>query len=288
MASLYSLDTISLGGVIAFAMECFENAILTPKDTGGIDLRFGNAEAMLEVVELIARREGIGEVLAEGSRGAAEIIGGGAEELAMHVKGLELGMHEPRLKQGMGLLYSVSANGADHCAGIHDTAFAQEGPGLLHLRSLGVYDPLPVNDLSAAKVHMARMHHLWHLFIDSMCACYFVPWTISQQAEIVKAITGWDFTVMEAIQVGERVATLGRAFNLREGIASAHDHLPKRFFSPTPRGALQNTPIDRAAMDKAIQTFYAMMGWDSEMGVPTIERLEELGIGWAADEIATG
>lgn len=283
MASLYSMDTISLGGVIAFAMECYENEILTPKDTGGIELRFGNADAMLKTVELIARREGFGDILADGSRKAAERIGSGAEEYAMQVKGLELGMHEPRLKQGLGLLYSVEAQGADHCSGIHDTAFTTEGPGLTHMHSMGVYEPLPANDLGPGKVHMAKMMHLWRLFVDALGVCYFVPWSISQQAEIVKAVTGWDFTVLEATKVGERVATMGRAFNTREGFTAADDALPKRFFSPTPRGGLKNTAIDKEAMDRAIHTFYTMMGWDSVTGVPTVENLEELGIGWVTE-----
>lgn len=115
MCNFYSLDTISAGAIIAFAMECFENEILSFEDTEGIDLRFGNADAMLEVLELIARREGIGDVLADGTRKAAERIGRGAQEYAMHVKGVELGMHEPRLKQGLGISYAVNPWAATTC-----------------------------------------------------------------------------------------------------------------------------------------------------------------------------
>ncbi|HLC30652.1 MAG TPA: aldehyde ferredoxin oxidoreductase family protein, partial [Dehalococcoidia bacterium] len=130
LCSLYSLDTISTGGTIAFAMECFENEILTREDTGGISLRFGNAEAMLKMIDMIAHREGIGDILADGSRKAAQRIGRGAEEFAMQVKGVELGMHEPRLKQGLGLIYSVALNGADHVLGPHDIAFTQESSAM--------------------------------------------------------------------------------------------------------------------------------------------------------------
>ncbi len=285
LCSLYSLDTISTGGTIGFAMECYEKEVLTPRDTGGIDLRFGNAEAMLQVIELIAHRQGIGDILADGSRKAAQRIGRGAEEYAMQVKGVEFGMHEPRLKQGLGLIYSVDANGADHCAGLHDTMITQKGRGMESIRSMGFLDPLPANDLGAAKVAVARGEHLQRLFADSAAMCMFVPWTLHQQVELLRALTGWDYTTAEAMKLGERIATMSRVFNVREGLTAADDTLPKRFFSPTPRGALANTAINRDAMTRAIHTFYGMMGWDPVTGVPTQEKLDELGIGWAGSHL---
>ena len=283
LCSLYSLDTISTGCTIGFAMECYEKEILTPKDTGGIDLRFGNVEAMLQVIDLIARREGIGDILADGSLKAAQRIGGGAEEYAMQVKGLEFGMHEPRLKQGLGLAYAVSAFGADHVAGIHDTGYTREGSEMDSVRQLGVPEPLPANDLSPAKAFMVKSQHMWRLFGDSLAICRFVPWTIHQQVELLRAQTGWEYTTVEALALGERVATMGRVFNVREGFTAADDTLPKRFFSPTPRGALKDTAIDPEELEKAVHTFYDLMDWDPETGVPTEEKLQMLGIGWAAD-----
>ncbi len=282
----YSLDTISAGAVVAFAMECFENEILTTKDTGGLELRFGNGDAMIKTIELIAKREGIGAVLAEGSKKAGEQIGRGAEELAMHVKGLELPMHEPRLKQGLGLVYSVEAHGADHCAGLHDTGVYQEGPGMETMRTLGQFDPLPVNDLSAQKVAMEKAHHVSRLFYDSLGCCSMPPWKMNDLVDIVRAVTGWDFTAIEAMGIGERTATLSRVYNVREGFTAADDHLPKRFFSPTPRGGLKSTAIDPEAMQNAIHTFYFLMGWDKETGVPTPEKLGELGVSWAAEYLS--
>ncbi|MEE8369519.1 MAG: aldehyde ferredoxin oxidoreductase family protein [Dehalococcoidia bacterium] len=286
LCSLYSLDTLSTGAAIAFGMECFEKEILTRADTGGIDLRFGNAEAMLQMIELIARRQGIGDLLAEGSRKAAAVIGKGSEEFSMEVKGVSFGMHEPRLKRGLGLLYAVNPHGGDHCSAIHDTAYSREGPTIETLRSLGVPGPLPVDDFSPAKVAMAKAQHVWRLFIDSLVDCYFVPWTISQQVDIIRAVTGWEYTAAEAMRVGERVATMGRAFNLREGLTAADDQLPKRFFSPTPRGALKDTAVDPEEFNNAVHTFYRMMGWDGETGVPTAEKLVELGISWVGDELS--
>ena len=282
LCNLYSLDTISTGVTISFAMECFENEILTLEDTGGIDLRFGNAEAMLQMVEMIARRQGIGDLLAEGSRRAAEKLGRGAEEFAIQVKGLEIPMHEPRLKQGMGLMYSVESAGADHQAGFQDTLFTEETPGFDHLRGAGAVQPVPPDDLSAAKVSNARASHLFALFLDSLVCCQFLPWTMTDHVNIVRAATGWEYTVHEAIKLGERVENLARIFNIREGITAAEDRLPQRFFGGTRRGALKNKGIDREAMQAAIKTYYSMMGWD-ENGRPTPAKLQELGVAWAAE-----
>ncbi|MEE8442480.1 MAG: aldehyde ferredoxin oxidoreductase family protein [Dehalococcoidia bacterium] len=287
LCSLYSLDTISLGGTIAFAMECFEKEILTTSDTDGLDLRFGNAEAMLKVIDLIAHREGIGDILADGSRKAAQRIGRGSEEYAMQVKGVEFGMHEPRVKQGLGLIYAVEAQGADHCAGLHDTMVTQEGRGMESVRALGNMDPLPADDLSDAKVAMQRSQHTNRMFLDSLVMCSFVPWTFNQLVELLRAMTGWDYTTVEALKLGERVATMARVFNLREGLTAADDQLPKRFFSPTPNGALKDSAIDPDEMNRAIHSFYGMMGWDPETGVPTPEKLAELGISWVAEELAS-
>ena len=154
------------------------------------------------------------------------------------------------------------------------------------MRSLGSMDPLPANDLSAAKVAMAKRQHFHRMFVDSLVMCHFVPWTLHQQVELLRALTGWDYTTVEALQMGERFSTMARAFNLREGLTAADDNLPRRFFSPTPRGALKDTAIDPDAMNRAIHMFYGMMGWDPETGVPTQEKLEELGIGWVRQAVS--
>ena len=285
LANLYSMDTISLGVSIAFGMECFEKGVLTLEDTDGVELRFGNADAMLKMVEMIAHRQGVGDVLAEGSRKAAAKIGKGSEDFAMHVKGVEIPMHDPRVKQGLGMVYSVEAHGADHCAGMHDTLFTQESPGFEHIRGMGAIRPLPADDLSADKVANEKAVHIWSLFRDSLVCCQMLPWSINQQVEIVRAATGWSYTTYEALKLGERIATLGRAFNLREGITAEQDTLPKRMFKPTRAGALRSGGIDQEKMRAAIHTFYGMMGWDEQTGVPTPTKLAELGIAWADEEV---
>ncbi|NQU96924.1 MAG: aldehyde ferredoxin oxidoreductase, partial [Chloroflexi bacterium] len=286
LANLYSLDTISLGVTIAFGMECFEKELLSSEDTNGLQLKFGNGDALVQAVEMIARREGnAGDILAEGTKKAAERIGKGSDEFAVHVKGVEIPMHDPRVKQGLGVVYSVEAHGADHCAGMHDTGHTQESPGVDHLRGLGGKGPMPADELSMNKVVTEKAAHVNALFRDSLVCCSMLPWTVSQHAEIVRALTGWSYTVHEAVQLGERIATLGRVFNLREGLTKADDTLPKRMFTGTQRGALKNGGIDRAKMQGAVKMFYGVMGWDEETGIPTRAKLGELGVSWAAEYI---
>ncbi len=287
LCNFYSLDTISAGATVAFAMECFENEIFNIEDTGGVELRFGNADAMLKAIEMIAKREGIGDILADGTRKAAERIGQGSEEFAMHVKGLELGMHEPRLKRGLAISYAVNAVGGDHMATIHDPIFAQEGPNMEKARSIGIPAPLRIEDMGPAKVSAILKYHHWRMFGDAAILCHFVPWTFNQEIDIIRMLTGWDFGGAEALQVGERVATMGRAFNMREGLTAADDTLPKRFFSGTPRGALKESPLDPNELRMAVNTFYQMSGWDSETGLPTTEKLAELGLDWVEEQISS-
>ena len=195
-------------------------------------------------------------------------------------------MHDPRVKQGLGVVYSVEAHGADHCAGMHDTGATQDSPSFEHYRSMGATRPLPANDLSADKVANQKAAHTHSLFRDSVVVCSFVPWTIEQTVDIVRAVTGWSYSVHEALMLGQRIATLSRIFNLREGIDVAADSLPNRMFEGTPTGGLKDGGIDREKMQDAISLFYGMMGWDEQTGVPTRSHLGEMGIGWAGQYLA--
>lgn len=277
LCGAYSLDTISMGGVIAFAMECFEKGLLTPKDTGGSELRFGNTEAMLRLIELIARRQGIGALLADGTLKAAQQIGRGAEQLAIQVKGLEAGMHEPRAKPGLGLGFMVNPHGADHCCNLHDTMYEVEGQ-MRELRPLGVVEPVSVGDVGPRKVALFRLIQLKRVMFDSAVLCLFLPYSFDQTAGAIAAATGWDTGVMEQIRVAERVLTIARLFNIREGFTAADDKLPQRFFQPKTDGVLANKPLDPVKMEKAKSYYYTLMGWDARTGVPLPEKMEELGI----------
>ncbi|HEY41088.1 MAG TPA: aldehyde ferredoxin oxidoreductase family protein [Dehalococcoidia bacterium] len=280
LCGAYGMDTISTGVSIAFAMECFEKGILTEKDTGGLKLSFGNAEAMVELIELIARREGFGEVLAEGSARAAKSIGKGAEELAMHVKGQEIPMHEPRYKQGLGFGYTVSPTGADHCHNMHDTIYERRigSAGT----AMGIYEPIPSQELSPRKVRLQLYGSLYQHVLNCLVFCQFVPFSSDKMIGLVNGITGWNTNLWELMKVGERVVNMSRAFNVRQGIDKADDFLPKRFLTRFDSGPLEGVSIKKKELEKALETYYSMAGWDSE-GRPTSAKLEELDIGWVAE-----
>jgi aldehyde:ferredoxin oxidoreductase len=276
LCAAYGLDTISTGVAVAFAMECYEEGLLDREATGGLDLHFGNGAAMVEMIERIARREGLGELLGEGVARAAEKIGGRARELAMHVKGQEIPMHEPRLKHGLGLGYEVSPTGADHCHNIHDTLYTKSVRGLM---PLGILEPLPADDLGPAKVRLFFYKVNWQHFLDSAVMCLFVSWSLPQMVEMVRAVTGWNTSLWELEKAGERVAVLGRLFNLRRGLGAETDRLPRRFFEPFQGGPLAGVAVKEETLAQARQLYYAMAGWDGN-GVPTRAKLSELDLDW--------
>jgi len=271
-----SLDTISTGMTVSFAMECFENGLLTTEDTGGIDLRFGNAEAMIKTIELIAKREGIGNLLAEGTAKAAQKIGKGAEKFSMEVKGVGIPMHEPRLKHALGVGYMVNPHGADHCLNLHDTMLMVEGPALERLRPImGILKPLSLDDYGALKVALLRVTQLDRMIRDSLVLCSMIPFDSPRLADVTAAVTGWDTSPVEQLRVAERILTMFRLINIREGLTAEDDRLPERFFQPK-SGALADKPCDHEKMEEAKSYYYTLMGWDSKTGVPLKEKVEEL------------
>jgi aldehyde:ferredoxin oxidoreductase len=290
LCGAYGIDTISTGTTIAFAMECFEKGILTAKDTDGLDLKFGNPEALIAMVEKIAKREGFGNLLAEGAKSAAEKIGRGAPEYAMQVKGQPLPLHEPRGKAGLALAYSISPTGADHLEHPHDPVFETEA-GLKSILALGVIEPLPAIDLSSRKVRMfVYLQDLYSMF-NCVGLCVLTggffggPVSLNTIPEYVSAVTGWDTSLWELLKVGERHGAMARIFNLREGFTAKDDTLPHRIFEPLEGGALKGRRIDPEEFKNALKTYYSMVGWD-ENGVPLESKLEELDLGWLKNQLA--
>jgi aldehyde:ferredoxin oxidoreductase len=277
LCNAYSLDTISVGGAISFAMECFEKGLLTSKDTDGLDVRFGNSEAMLKLIELIARREGIGDLLADGSAIAARKIGKGAEAYSMQVKGMELPLHDPRLKTGIGLGYMVSPIGADHCLNMHDTMFVMNGQ-MKDLHSLGLLEGIPGDEMSPRKAVLLKAVQGIKVLDDSLGICFFLPYNYRQRADLTAGVTGWDTDIPEQIRITERILTMMRLFNVREGFSEADDKLPARIFQPKTDGILSTTKLDPAKYERAKKYYYTLMGWDANTGIPLPEKTEELGI----------
>ena len=282
LCSAYSLDTISTGVAIAFAMECYERGLITKEDTGGLELSFGNAEAMVKCVDMIGKREGFGDFLAEGVYRMSQEIGKGSEEFAMHVKGQEVPMHEPRIKFGLGIGYATSPTGADHVHNIHDTAYDEETG---HMRALGILEPLPYNDLSPAKVRLTKYHIDWSVFHNCVGVCLFLPYDLHQMRDIVNGCTGWDTSIWELMKVGERALNMATAFNIREGFTVADNVHLSRWATPFASGPKEGVAVTDQAMAEALRLYYLMRGWDEETAIPTAAKLHELGIGWVADEM---
>lgn len=301
LCNRYGLDTVSTGVIIAFAMECFENGIIGKEDTDGIELKFGNEEAMLAIIEKIAYRKGIGNILAEGVARAAKIFGKNAEKFAMHVKGQEFAMAEPRAKFGVGLAYAISPTGADHLQHEHDGAFdpvltgyshdAEEASVFLkHIYPLGILEPVKSLYLGPEKVRLfTYLQHYWSLF-DTIDLCIFTlapvrTFKINQLVDMVSAVTGWETSLWELLKVGERATTMARSFNIKHGKTRKDDNLPQRMFEPLKGGALKGSKMDRDEFEKALTLYYEMMGWDSNKGIPTEGRLNELNIGWIDEHV---
>ncbi|HEY3314626.1 MAG TPA: aldehyde ferredoxin oxidoreductase family protein [Bacillota bacterium] len=283
LCNRYTLDTISTGVTIAFAMDCYEAGLLTKEQTGGLDLRFGNGRAVLELIEAIAFKRGLGALLAEGSVRAAKEIGRGAERFVRAVKGQEIAMHEPRGKAGIGLAFALSPWGADHVQAPHDLLFEEGKFGVDDLKELGIYRGTPGRDIGPDKVRFFYYgQQTWNLFNTlSMCCFVIGPGKLLKMGDlvsIVNAATGWNGSLFELMKAGERTVTLGRLFAVREGFTVADDVLPEVFYQPSESGLLTGRKIDRAAFVRAVQLYYEMMGWDAKTGEPKESKLVELGI----------
>lgn len=278
LCNKYSLDTISAGVTISFVMECFENGIITEKDTNGLKLKFGDSKSMLQTLELIGNREGIGDLLAEGVKIAAEKIGNGSHRFAIHVKGQEVPMHEPRLKHGLGIGYALSPTGAEHMKNFHDDGLTNQDR-MQGFATLSIFDALPLNDLSSKKIKSLIYLTNWRAVENSSIFCFFMPFSINQETELVKAVTGWDVSTWELMKLGERISTMERMFIIREGFNKNDDWLPSRFFKPHTSGALEKISIDPKKFENARNIYYSIMGWNQD-GIPTNIKLNELDIEW--------
>ena len=252
LCNCYGMDTISCGATIAWAMDCFERGLLTKADTGGIELKFGNADAMLEMVKQIAFCEGLGAVLAKGSRQAAKELGFG-EELVVAIKGQELPAHMPEVKRSLALIYAVNPFGADHQSSEHDGSYA-DYPDRMKL--MGLADGEAAEGLNEEKVTYARTTQNLYSALDSLNICQFVfgpAWQLfdtDQLVEFVQAVTGWDVGIEDILEAGERRVNMMRVFNAREGLTREDDHLPEKLFNPRKGGPTDGVSIGREELGK--------------------------------------
>ena len=288
----YGVDTIACGATIAFAIECYEKGIITKEQTGGLELRWGEPDTMLKVLDLIVNNEGpLGKVLSQGSERAAKVWGNGADECLITSKGAEAPAHMPQSKRSLGLIYAVNPFGADHQSSEHDPYY-EEGVADLNLNRLkmiGLGEPQPGYSLTPEKVRFAYLTEVFYSMLDSVELCQFVfgpAWTLygpAETVEMIRAVTGWDVTLDELMEVGYRRLQLFRAFNAREGLGRKDDRLPKKFFK-----ALQGTgptagfALTHEEVDSAIDHYYKLAGLTAD-GAPTRETLKKHDIEWAAE-----
>ncbi len=278
----YGMDTVSAGASIAFAMECCEKGILTKADTDGLGVTFGDADVMIELVHKIARRDGFGNFLAEGTKRMAQKLGRGTEKFAMHVKGLELPAYDSRAVQITGLAYAVANRGGDHI-----TAYIQ-GPTFLDIPFLVIPDS-KINDPMVAdpnEVHVLVELENMLTALDTLGACKFMGLCLASEewVKLVEHCQGRTFTYDDMMKLGETAVNLARVFNVREGLTRADDTLPPRLLEePLPDGPAQGKVNEN--LDQMLDKYYELRGWDKATGKPTPEKLRELGLGEYINDI---
>lgn len=260
------MDTISAGGSVAWAMECFENGLLTANDADGIDLRFGDGRALLAALQMVAHRTSLGDLLAEGSRRASETLENGSQNWAMHVKGLEMPGYEPRSLKTMALALAVSTRGACHNrSSAYEADFSNR------------VDRLTVDD-ERGRITMEGEDY--SAVLDSLIWCKFLRKAFDdfygESASIYERLTGWATTSDDLAQAGERINNLKKLFNIREGWTRADDTLPERVFvEALPNGAVKGVGLNRADVDMMIDGYYRARGW-TEDGLIPYEKIDAL------------
>jgi aldehyde:ferredoxin oxidoreductase len=262
------MDTISSGATIAWAMECFQRGLLTAVDTGGLELRFGDTGAVLEALEAIGHRKGVGDLLADGSRYAAAQLGQGSHEWAMHVKGLELPGYEPRSLKTMALGLAVTPRGACHNrSSAYEADFSDR------------VDRLTVDE---NRGRIAAESEDFEAVLDSLIWCKFLRKAFrdfyEESAQVYTMITGWEMTPDGLKQAGERINNLKKLFNIREGWTRADDTLPPRVLQEKlPSGVVAGVGLTREELDYMIAGYYLARGWTEEGLIPE-SKLAELGL----------
>ncbi len=272
LCNLYGMDTISAGSTIALAYYLYDQGVLTSADTGGMPLKWGDIETAIALVEQTARRQGLGALLAEGAKRLAEHLG--APDLAVHVKGLEMAMHDPRAFSGMAVSYATGPRGACHLQS--DMYMVDMGAELpeLDIQPSGRFK-------TRGKAATTARHQNWRSLYNAMIMCHFANPPVPQVTAMLAAATGWDRSPREWLTVGERIFVLQRAINNRRGVRRGHDRLPQLVQRPLSGGTMGRTP----RMAQLLSSYYAYRQWDWETGKPSREKLVALGLEDVADDL---
>ena len=287
LCNKYGMDTISFGGTVGFIMEAFEKGIITKDDFFGEEVRFGDANKVIELCEKTARREGAGNLIAEGTRVAAEKLPDEAKKIAVHIKGKELPAHTPHAKPTFALAYSLVPFGPDHCSCEADP-FIGGDPLSEMAVNYGFETACDTGELSFEKAKLFRVTQILYSIVDSMPICNFTfgTWTVfpfDDLAMYINACTGWHTTFSELMRIGERRVNMMTAFNALAGFDDKDNVLPEKFFEPMGgNGPSAGKKIDMEQWTQCKQDYYAMCGWSAK-GVPTKNKMTELGLSWIAD-----
>ena len=280
----YGLDTISTGATIAFALECYERGILEDGQTGGLELKFGDGDLVVDLVEKIAYRREVGDLLAEGTRVMAERLGQGSEHFAMQVKGMELPAYDPRAAKITGLGYVTASRGGDHMTGYIQLPTFFDMPFLI-VDDSSIRDPFEANP---EEVHVLVDLENALTVLDAVGGCKFmgILLTAEDLTGLIASATGWDFDVQDFRTSGERIFNLTRACCVREGAGREQDVLPGRLMSdPLPGGPAEGMVIERETMELMKDAYYALRGWDVTSGIPSQEKLRDLSLELVADDL---
>jgi len=276
----YGIDTISTGAVIAFAMECYEKGLISKEDTEGLDLSWGNADLLPVLVEKISKREGIGDILADGVLKAAKKIGKKAEKFAIHCKGLEGPAHDSRSGKALAVTYGTANRGMCHIHPLEGMAY-DSGKFDFGMIPYGVPDPNTVDRWDEkGKGKIVKILQDGLIMPDVLGVCKFFMYagvTLEQYARLLSSFTGWNLEGKDLVRIGERTNNLQRLFNTREGFSKEDDSIPDRAKQRPLFGAYQDE--DRCIIkdyEGMLDEYYEARGWDTETGIPTKEKLLEL------------
>lgn len=274
LCNRFGFDTISSGVTAAFAVECYENGILTKEDTDGLELTWGNSASLVALLEKMGRREGIGDILADGVKRAAERIGKGSEKFAMHVHGSEVPMHDPKFMPGLATTYQMDSTPARHTQGHEDMPPVLEG--------WPEHEKYEYSGKSELHKHCMEMVHVVNG--AGVCLFAFLSYDWNFIPDFLKSVTGWDLNTEECYRVGERIANIRHAFNLREGLNPLQFEVPSRLLGnpPQAKGNVRNVTVD---IDTQVREYCEIMDWDPETAVPSRERLELLGLETVASDL---
>lgn len=290
----YGIDTITMGGLAAYVFESVENGLIPLEATDGKSLGFGDPEALLWLIERVAQRQGIGDILAEGFDAAIKSLGQETAAYAIHVKNNGLTAHMAQVKPSQALMYAVCPIGPDHMSSEHDWLLASDSEAR---KGLGIFigtHPASadlsrirkaVDSYEMDKVRMTAYSQYFYSLLDTLCLCMFCwgpgnLFNYRELGDLLRYTTGWECTLWELMKVGERRVNMMRQLNAKRGFSREHDRLPERLGKALPDGPAKGKRVDSEAFTKMLDRYYDLMGWDSKTGNPTDAKLLELGLEW--------